>query len=138
MRTKHDILSEIKKCDFPHKEVAISLDEFFDSTNCSDDCIGVNLYPEQPSHEVFYQTFKGLIASGKADKIFIRISDIDEPEDWFFTDTVYIIGNLTIDELKDAIKSLSPDEIYEDWSNGKPVNVETIGSGMKVYSVWWD
>jgi hypothetical protein len=138
MRTKEDILKEIKEFGFPDNEVAISADDFFDNDNYSESCIGVNIYPDPPPNEVFYQTFKDLIASRKAEKIFVRISDVDEPEEWFFSDTVYIISSLKEKELKESINILRPDEVNEEWMYGKPVNVDDIKEGQKVYSVFWD
>lgn len=138
MKSKTEILNEIIACGFPDNEVAISYEEFFDNDNCSDNCIGVNIYPDQPAPEKFYQIFKELIASKKVEHIFVRISDIDEPADWFFSDTVYVIGSLTIKELKDIIKILSPDEIYKKWMYGKPTNVPDIKSGQNIYSIFWD
>jgi hypothetical protein len=137
MLTKNDILNTIQDLGFPDNEVAISLDDFFDNPNCVD-AIGVNIYPDPPTTESFYQTFKELIHSKKADKIFVRISDADDPENWFFSDTIYVIGNLTLDELKTSIKELRPDEIYEEWINGKPGNIDDIQPGKKIYSIWWD
>ena len=138
MKTKADILKEIKETGFPDNEVAISLDDFFDNENYSDNCIGVNIYPDPPTPEKFYKIFKELIANKKADRIFVRISDIDEPEEWFYSDTVYVIGSLTLEELKNSIETLYPDEIYETFMYGKPANIADLDSGQKAYSIWWD
>jgi len=138
MRTKADILKEIKAFGFPGKEVAISMDDFFGSDKSSSASIGVNVYPVPPSPEKFHQIFKDLVSSKKADRIFVRISDADDPEEWFYTDTVYVIGNLSLEELQASIEVLEPDEIFEEWMYGKPVNVEDIKGEQKVYSIWWD
>jgi hypothetical protein len=138
MKKKAELLKEIKDIGFPDSEVAISMEDFFDNENYSDECIGVNIYPDPPTSEKFYEVFKELIASMKADRIFVRISDIDEPENWFYSDTVYIIGSLTLEELKESIGILCPDEIYEEVMYGKPVNIADIDRGQKMYSVWWD
>lgn len=76
-----------------------------------------------------------LKSSDKTESIFVRISDADEV-DWFYTDAVYIVGNWTVDEMREIVKDLQPDEIYEDWMYGKPVNVPQTNS--KVLSLWWD
>ena len=138
MKTKADILKEIKEVGFPDNEVAVSIEDFFGNENCTESCIGVNIFPNQPSPEKFHDVFKDLIATKKASKIFVRISDIDDPEEWFYSDTVYIIGNLTIEELNDSIEPLSPTFIYEEFFYGKPVNIPSIDNGEKIYSVWWD
>ncbi len=134
MRTKADILKEITDYGFPHKEVVISMDDYFDSENCTEGCFGGNGEPP----EKFYQIFKDLVSTRKADVIFVRINDADDPEEWFSTDTVYIIGSLSLEEVQANMELLEPDEIYEEWMYGKPVNVDDIKGGQKVYSVWWD
>lgn len=137
MKTKAEILNTIKYYGFPAKEVAISFTDFFNNDNCKD-AIGVNIEPEPPLAEKFHQVFKNLLDLGKADSILVRIADIDDPEDWFYSDTVYVIGNVTLEDLKAQIKELSPDEIYEEWMYGKPVNVDGLQNGQKIYSIWWD
>ena len=138
MKTKADILKEINDVCFAENEVAISIDDFFGNENYSDSCIGVNIYPDPPAPEKFYEVLKELITSKKADRIFVRITDIEDPEEWFFSDTVYIIGSLTLEDLKKSIEILCPDEIYEEFMYGKPVNISDIDSRQKIYSVWWD
>lgn len=137
MKTKSEILTEIYQAGFPDNEVAITLNDFFDNTNCNDS-IGVNIYPNPPSIEKFHQVFKDLISQGKADNVYVRISDIEEPEEWFFSDTIYVIGSLSLDELKNQINVLRPDEIYENWMYGKPINIGNITNDKKIYSIFWD
>ena len=135
--TKAEILKKIQDLGYPENEVAIPLDDFFNSENCVD-AIGVNIYPDPPSCEKFYQVFKGLLSSEKADKIFVRISDTEEPENWFFSDTIYVIGNLTLEELKSKIEKLQSDDICKGWMYDEPVNIGEIQSGQNIYSIWWD
>jgi hypothetical protein len=137
MKTKSEILAEIYQLGFPNKEVAILLDDFFDNTNCIDS-IGVNIYPNPPSIDKFYRVFKDLIISGKANNVYVRISDAEEPSEWFFSDTIYVIGTLSLNELKNHINELRPDEIYENWMYGKPISISIIPNGMSVYSIFWD
>ncbi len=111
-----------------------SLDDFFIDNN-DENSIGVNIYPDKPSLQTFYELFKKIKSSNKTENIFVHISDIEDT-DWFFTDTVYIIGDWTANELKEILKDIHPDEIYERWLYGKPTNIpETT---KKVFSVWWD
>ena len=134
MEKKTTILNDLKKDGFPDKEVAVTLETFFEG-NYEDSSIGVNLYPHQPTPQEFYDVFKKIKSSNKTENIFVRISDADDV-DWFYTDAVYIVGNWTADEMREIVKDLHPDEIYEDWMYGKPVNVPQTNS--KVLSLWWD
>jgi hypothetical protein len=45
---------------------------------------------------------------------------------------------LTLEELKNSIETLYPDEIYENFMYGKPANIADLDSGQKAYSIWWD
>ncbi|MBL0104111.1 MAG: hypothetical protein IPP51_10415 [Bacteroidetes bacterium] len=135
MNKKSEILDRITNDGFPNKEVAISLEEFFDG-NDDPGSIGCNIYPDPPTIQDFYITFKRMLASDKVQDIRIRISDANDTE-WFYTDAVYIIGDATIEEVTEMVKKLQPDEIYTGWMYGMPVNVEEVHS-KNVYSVWWD
>ena len=138
MKTKVEILSEIKKSGFPEKEVAISIYDSFANENYSENCIGVNVYPDPPKPEKFYEVFSQLISNGKAERILVRISDIDDPKEWLFSDAVYVISKLEFEELKSCVISLSPTEIYEDFMYGKPENISAIDTGLRIYSIWWN
>lgn len=138
MRTKDEIVKEIKGFGFPEHEVAITVDDFFENEYYSEGCIGANIYPDPPSPEKFYLILKDLISSKKIINVFVRICDINDPLDWFYSDTIYIVTNMTIEELKESIAILQPNEIYEHWMYGKPVNIKHVENGYKIYSVWWD
>jgi hypothetical protein len=133
---KERIFKKIESLGFPDKEIVVSLDDFFDG---NDDyaSIGPNIYENQPSPQEFYDTFKELIVSKDADEILVRISDV-EGLDWPFTDVVYIISSQPLDDIKEKVTHLQPDEIYDGWMYGKPVNAGDVPSGKKVYSLWWD
>jgi hypothetical protein len=134
MDRKIKIVNEIRKHGFPAKEVAVTLEEFFEGNN-DDASIGVNLYPHQPSPQDFYDVFKRIKDSEKTENIFVRISDAEEG-DWFYTDAVYVVGKWAPDELREVVRDLRPDEIYEGWMYGKPVNISQTND--KVLSLWWD
>jgi hypothetical protein len=134
MDKKSRILNEIKGSGFPEKEVAVTMDDFFEGNNDMAS-IGVNLYPHQPGPQEFYEVFKEIKALEKTEDIYVRISDAEEGE-WFYTDAVYIVGNWTAEEIKEIVKDLKPDEIYEGWMYGKPVNIPQTNN--KVLSLWWD
>jgi hypothetical protein len=135
MNRKTEILKKITKAGFPKSEVVVTVDEFFEG-NTDGGSIGANLYPEQPSLKTFSDTFKTMLASDKVESIFIRIADAEDTE-WFYTDTVYVVGDATKDEVTEMLKGLQPTEIYSDWMYGKPVNIAGF-TRKNIYSVWWD
>lgn len=135
MDRNNRVLQLVTQAGYPDKEVAVSLPDFFEG-NSDMGSIGVNIFPKQPTPQEFYSIFLALKASGKAEEILVRIADTED--DWFFTDTVYVIGSISMEELRDAVKTLEPDEIYTDWLYDKPSNIPDFGSEKKVYSLWWD
>ena len=98
MDRRKKLLNKIKSDGFPDKEVVLTLDEFFIG-NKDIYSIEVNLYPDQPSPATFYETFKRLIQAGQVESVNVRIADVDDTE-WFFTDTVFIVGQITLDKLQ--------------------------------------
>jgi hypothetical protein len=130
---KAEILKQLKYEGYPDKEVAVTLEAFFDG-NTVIGSIGPNLSPSiQPSK--FYAVFKKISLSRKTEAVFVRISDSDDT-DWFYTDAVYIIGDWTKEELSDELKELQPDEIYEGYIYSKPVNVPNTKN--RIFTLWWD
>jgi hypothetical protein len=136
MADKTEILKRITKEGFPKKEVVVSVEEFFEG-NEDDSSIGCNIYPDPPSLQTFYETFKKMKSSDKIENILIRIADAEDT-DWFYTDTVYVIGNVTMEEVKEMLKDLKPDEIYAGWMYGLPQSTTDIKRENKIYSAWWD
>ena len=137
MDKRANLIKKVKNLGFPDNEIVVTLEDFFDG-NSEEGSIGPNIYPNQPSPEEFYNELNALKSSGTVDDIYVRIADIEDPPGWPYTDAIYIISDLSKDKLSNKLKKLYPDEIYEGWMYGKPVNSPIIKTGLKVYSVWWD
>lgn len=133
---KEALIKRLDTLGFPQTEVALTFEEFFDKNDC-ETSIGVNI-SYKPSISEFRNTFKKLLDEKIADNVFVRIVDVEDPEEWIFSDTVYIIGDIHIDELENRIKNLSPDEITEGWIYGKPVNIDKYDKSKNVYTIFWD
>jgi hypothetical protein len=136
-KNKSALLTKLERFNLLDNEVVLTLHDFFEG-NDDYGSIGVNIYPDQPSPQTFYNTFKSLLAEKKANEILVRVADTGEPDDWFYTDTVYVIGTVTMEELKTSLSHLQFDEIYEEWMYGAPANAPEIQGENKVFSVWWD
>ena len=134
MRSKEEIIKEISLHGFPS---AISYTDFFEGNNF-DGTIGVNIYPDPPSPQRFFEIFNELISSGLASEIYIPISDTEDTLEWFYADSAYVVGKLTKDELFEAVKELRPDEIYDGWLYGKPRNINVNESDKNIFTLWWD
>ncbi len=130
------LLEKIKREGFPQKEVFVTIEDYFDG-NEDDGSIGVNIYPDPPTLQEFYETLTEIKKAPKTDNLLIRITDIDDT-DWFYSDTVYISGKYTLTEIKEMFVSLKPDEIYEGTMYSKPSNIPQKNLDSKDYYVWWD
>jgi hypothetical protein len=133
---KIELIQKLQAFGFPQKEVVLTFEEFFEGNAC-ETSIGVNV-PYKPPVAEFRNTFEKMLKDGVADNVWIRIVDIEDPEEWIFTDTVYVIGNLSIEHLKDYIKHLHADDVYEGWMYGEPVNAGEYDRSKKVYTLFWD
>lgn len=136
MNKKEKLVEKIYSTGYPENEIAVTLEDFFDGNN-DRASIGPNIHIDQPSPQEFYQKLSELKKSEKVEDILVRIQDVEDL-DWPFTDTVYIISELTIEELKTKLTDLKPDEIYKEWMYGKPINAPEIKNGFSIFSVWWD
>jgi hypothetical protein len=57
--------------------------------------------------------------------------------EWFFSDMIYIIGDLSKEEIKEATKSLHPDEVeYDDEMTIR--NIDEKYKDKKIIYIWWD
>ena len=135
---KQQLLKKIESAGFPSQEVAVSLSDFFEGNKFAG-TIGVNLYPDTLTPEFFYQKLKEIDTHLQVHEIVIRITDVDDPVEWFYSDTVYINCSLTKEELQQCLSDLKPSEIYEGWMYGKPVILKTnISVEQNIFSIWWD
>lgn len=136
MNKKEKLIEKIHLIGYPENEIVVSLEDFFNGNN-DQGSIGPNIHIDQPSPQEFYRHLLELKKSESVRDILIRIQDIDD-SDWPFTDTVYVISKLSTGELKSKLTDLQPDEIYEEWMYGKPINAPQIEDGFSIHSIWWD
>ncbi len=134
---KADLITKLERLGFPENEVVLTFDEFFVG-NHFENSIGVNIYPNKPSVSLFRNTFFKLLEEKLVDSIFIRVIDIEEPEEWVFSDTVYIIGSISIELLEERIRDLFPDDINEGWVYEIPVNIGPYDKTKNVFTIFWD
>ncbi len=143
--TKRDVL--VKKYDlmnFPSikEPVLLTIDEFFDGNN-DEASIAPNLN-KKPDVKEYYKVLKELSQNPKIIEAFVEIKDVMiypdgklNNNEWFYTDVIYFVGELTKEEIEEATKSLLPDEVAYDAGNN-------IGKTWKKYEnkkivyVWWD
>lgn len=124
------------------KPILLSIDEFFDGNN-DEGSIAPNLI-EKPSVSEYYTTLKKLSENPKVSAAYVKLNEVMiydngklNDNEWFYSDMIYIIGDLTKEEIKEAIKNLNPDEVeYVD----EIINEDIIKKyfNKKIVYIWWD
>jgi hypothetical protein len=106
----------------------LSLEEFF-TDNDDLGSIGCNLN-DHPGVNAFSQIFLSIRERPDVSDVRVAIRDFaDSPEEWPFSDTVYVVTSASVDEIAAIVESLQPDEVQID---------DTAMAGQRVVSVWWD
>lgn len=142
---KRDIL--IKKYDlmnFPNipQPVLMTIDEFFDGNN-DEASIAPNL-DKKPNVSEYYQIFKELRKNPKVVGAFVKINEVMIYEDgklsdneWFYSDVIYIVGDITKEEVAEATRTLFPDEVEYD-KEGQIKKLDEKFKDKNVIYLWWD
>ena len=129
---------------FPNikQPVLLTVDEFFDGNN-DEASIAPNLDAKKPMTD-YYKILKGLAENPKTIDAFAEIKEVMiydngqlNDNEWFYTDIIYFVGELTKEEIKEATKSLQPDEVEYDTENRIKGLSEKYKDKNVVY-VWWD
>ena len=108
---------DIAKCKALKAELAshpepqiVLLERFFDG-NDDEGSIGCNLM-EHPGIDAFRSVFSALSARGDVKAIYAQITELDPGDDsWPFTDSVLVVGSISVEDLKLALGDLEPDEV---------------------------
>ncbi len=135
---KYDLLN------FPNlaNPVFLTLDEFFDGNN-DDASIAPNLDTKLKVEE-YYKTLKNIQKDKKVIGAYADLKDVMIYEnnqlndnEWFYTDIIYFIGDITKEEVASKVKNLQPDEVeYTD--DDRIVGLNADYQNKKIVYVWWD
>ncbi len=69
---------------------------------------------------------------------YVQISEIDPgPDTWPFSDTIMIIGTVTLETLETMLTELEPDEIGTADDFGLPSSLP-LETRQKIRIAWWD
>jgi len=122
--------------------VLLTIDEFFDGNN-DEASIAPNLETKRPMTE-YYKILKELADNPKTIDAFAELKDVMiydngqlNDNEWFYTDVIYFVGDLTKEEIKEATKTLQPDEVEYDTEN-RIKGLSEKYKDKKVVYVWWD
>jgi hypothetical protein len=114
----------------------VSIERFFDG---NDDLgsIGCNLM-EHPGIATFRDVLTGLLRRPDVEAVYAQVAELDPGDGcWPFTDTIFIVGTISPDELRNLLGSLEPDVV----SSGEPFGTPTLikqKHQAPVLTAWWD
>lgn len=132
---RNSIFSELA---FTTEPVLVSCFRFFDG-NEDDNSIGGGLQPH-PGIDLFKQTFEQLAGRHNVSGVYMSVSDNNRLSDWPFTDTVYVVGSISCEELTDILQPLQPDEVgpITEFDYDVPESILQKHQGEKIQLIWWD
>ncbi|MGC8642610.1 MAG: hypothetical protein ACP5XB_22360 [Isosphaeraceae bacterium] len=68
----------------------------------------------------------------------VEIKSWDDPEEWPFSDTVWVITSLAKQDIQQYLgKRLRGDAVRVGWPE-YPIEIVEVPIGMKPLGVWWD
>lgn len=131
-----ELILSLKQQGFPTEEVVLTFEEFFTHNYC-ETSIAVDT-PWEPSVVLFKQVFEKLLKLGVAEQVWVRVKPTPENPDLLFSDTIYVVGKISIQELQKAILPLKSTNIVKGWVHGVPANASEVAGENEVYSILWD
>src|SRR5688572_8083913 len=114
----------------------VAISRFFDG---NDDLgsIGCNL-GDHPGIDVFRDLLVGLQNRPDVEAVYACIAELDPGEDcWPFTDTVFVVGRISPDDLRKLLNPLQPDELGPAEPFGIPSQIKERHTAP-ILAVWWD
>jgi len=114
----------------------VPIEVFFDG---NDDLgsIGCNLL-DHPGIAAFRDAFARIARRPGVVAIYAQIAELDPGEDcWPFSDTIFVVGDISADELANELAALEPDEVGPAHDFGIP---EALSERHResVLVAWWD
>lgn len=116
----------------------VTLEEFFEGNN-DFGSIGYNFLPDQPAPAEFYAFFKGIRDKPEVADVRVEVKDLEDPEGWPATDTVWIITSASPDDVAGWLgEKFHADELIEGFQTARQIEPYKVPEGMHAIGVWWD
>lgn len=130
-----DLHEEI--ADQPAPEAVVGLDLFFDG-NTDPASIGCNL-TEHPGPGRFYEVLRAIRDRPEVYGVWVGITEVLEPDEWPFSDHVYVVTTAAPDEVAAWAAELDPEQPGEGWWHGEPPpQAVDVPATARVVTLWWD
>ena len=135
---------DVAKCNALKAELAeqaepnlVPIERFFDG-NDDEGSIGCNL-SEHPGMDAFRETLCGLLRLPNVEAVYAQIAEIDPAEGlWPFSDTVFVVGTISAEELAEAVRELEPSSVGGGEDFDMPPLLAEMHDDLPVLAIWWD
>ncbi len=133
-------LALVNKLKLMKEPLIIPIREFLDGNINDFGSIGCNIYPKHPGIEAFREKFNALLSRADVSEIYAHIREIEpDSESWPYTDTVYVVGTVSIKDVETETKHIEPTEVSlssEKFTvSGKSIELK---KDQKILTLWWD
>ena len=117
----------------------VSLEDFF-TGNDDIASIGCNL-PDHPSTRFFFQKLLEIRSKAGVDDVLVGITETSEddpdPTMWPFSDRVYVVSKLPIDQIEPWFTPLRPSSVIVEVQHRRNEMTQAIEQ-QTAYCFWWD
>jgi hypothetical protein len=118
-------------------EPVVSLELFFDG-NDDPASIGCNL-SDHPGPAHFYSVLSGIRDRPDVASVWVGVSEVMGPDEWPFSDHVYVVTSASAAEVESWADSLGADMPGDDWWNdGPPLRQIEVPPHARLVTLWWD
>jgi hypothetical protein len=118
-------------------EPVVSLELFFDG-NEDPASIGCNL-SHHPGPARFYEVLSAIRDRPEVHSVWVGVSEVMDPDDWPFSDHVYVVTTASPADVGSWAVALTPNEPGDDWWNGAPpLQQVEIPPDFRLVTLWWD
>ena len=136
--TRENLIKLIEEREKIHDSALVSIEEFFED-NVYRWSFAANACNNDVDVFTFNRIFRDLEQLKSVQFIEILIVDIDDEEEWPYSDTAFISTSLNEKEIESFFGKAFPSEITE-INVGDPIlkQIKDIKEGFKLYCLWWD
>lgn len=116
----------------------VPLEDFFVVGNDDFGSIGCNLV-DHSGPQVFFKKLKEIRDRPTVQDVLVEINEVaEDPQTWPFSDRIYILTSSSLEDVKEWVATLQPDEVERGWAKPLPTNAPALQKATNVYAVWWD
>ena len=124
--------------DFSRPRPLVTLEEFFEG-NDDPGSIGYNL-ADPPEPREFYELLRQLRDREDVRDVRIEVMDLEDPQDWPLTDTIWIITSAPPDTVRSWFpKRLAPSEMLDGFAESlRETEAYEVPPGLRAVGAWYD